>query len=145
MCRAVFKSRARFLRVYLVEISMSSSRLAWKPAWSFWALALSMAASAAYAYPAWRQDTFNDGSGAACASAWTATNVYTGGSSASAGSVNYTANYWSQGVDPSIHNGSAGSGEPWTSNGSCSGGATNSPTNDPLSGNPAAVSASVAG
>jgi len=186
---------------------MSSSRRARKPGPILSALALSMAASAAYAYPAWQPDTFytagtivtyngtdymavvnqtdyaatgwtptlaslwqaigtsgggttspppsnpppssgggggsgsggggNSGGGGACATAWTATNVYTGGSTASAGSVNYTANYWSQGVDPSIHNGGAGSGEPWTSSGSCSGGGTTTPPpSNPPPGNP---------
>jgi len=186
---------------------MSTSRRAWKHRPVLSALALSLAASTAFAYPAWQPDTFyvagtivtyngtdymavvnqtdyvatgwnptlaslwqaigatggggssgggtgSDGSGGssggggagsggtgggsnggsaggACASAWSATNVYTGGATASVGAVNYTANYWSQGADPSVHNGGAGSGEPWTSNGNCSGGSSNPPTNPP--------------
>ena len=151
-----------------------SSRRAWR---RLSAVALSVVASAAYAYPAWQPDTFyaagpivtyngtdytarvnqtdygttgltptlaslwqsigtsGGGAGGACATAWTATNVYTGGSAASVGAVNYTANYWTQGVDPSIHNGGAGGGEPWTSSGNCSGGATNPSTNPTLGGN----------
>jgi len=77
------------------------------------------------------------GGGGACAPVWSATNVYTGGAAASLNSVNYTANYWTQGVDPSVHNGGAGTGEPWTSKGSCTGGGTtNPPPTDPPPSNP---------
>lgn len=169
---------------------MSSSRRAWTHRPVLSALALSLAASAAHAYPAWQPDTYyvagtivtyngtdymavvnqtdyaatgwnptlaslwqsigttgggsngggsgggngNSGgsAGGTCAPAWNATNVYTGGLIASVGSVNFTANYWNQGVDPSAHNGGAGTGEPWTSNGNCSGGSTNPPSNPPI-------------
>jgi chitinase len=77
------------------------------------------------------RDLSGSAGGGACAAAWRATNVYTGGLTASVGSINFTANYWNQGVDPSVHNGGAGTGEPWTSNGSCSGGSTNPPSNPP--------------
>src|SRR5262245_30256048 len=79
-------------------------------------LGLSFAASAAHA--------------ANCASAWNATQVYTAGNTASFNSVNYTANWWTQGQNPSTNNGGAGSGQPWTSNGSC-GGTTPPPTDPP--------------
>lgn len=55
----------------------------------------------------------------ACAAAWSAGTVYTGGNSASENGINYLANWWTQGDDPSTHNGGAGSGQPWTSQGAC--------------------------
>jgi chitinase len=58
----------------------------------------------------------------ACAAAWSSTAVYTGGEQASENGINYTANWWTQGNDPATNNGGSGSGEPWTSNGSCTGG-----------------------
>ena len=57
-----------------------------------------------------------------CAPAWSATQVYTAGNQASASSINYRANWWTQGENPSTHNGGPGSGQPWTSIGGCSGG-----------------------
>ncbi|HEX6738896.1 MAG TPA: Ig-like domain-containing protein, partial [Vicinamibacteria bacterium] len=47
-----------------------------------------------------------------------------GGDTASRASVNYRANWWTQGEDPTTHNGGSGSGQPWTSTGSCGGGNT---------------------
>jgi chitinase len=58
----------------------------------------------------------------ACAAAWSSTAVYTAGQQASENGINYTANWWTQGNDPATNNGGSGSGEPWTSNGSCTGG-----------------------
>jgi chitinase len=58
----------------------------------------------------------------ACAAAWSSTAVYTAGNQASENGINYTANWWTQGNDPATNNGGSGSGEPWTSNGSCTGG-----------------------
>jgi len=58
---------------------------------------------------------------ATCSPAWGAATVYTGGGTASENGVNYTANWWTQGNDPATNNGPAGSGEPWTGTGSCSG------------------------
>jgi chitinase len=58
----------------------------------------------------------------ACAAAWSSTAVYTAGEQASEDSINYTANWWTQGNDPATNNGGSGSGEPWTSDGSCTGG-----------------------
>jgi chitodextrinase len=56
-----------------------------------------------------------------CAPAWSASQVYTSGNQASLNGVNYTANFWTQNNNPSTSNGPAGSGQPWTSNGTCSG------------------------
>ena len=60
------------------------------------------------------------GGGGSCASTWNATNVYTGGMTASVNGVNYQANFWTQGQNPSTNNGGAGSGQPWTNIGTCS-------------------------
>ncbi|HEX4256612.1 MAG TPA: carbohydrate-binding protein, partial [Streptosporangiaceae bacterium] len=57
-----------------------------------------------------------------CAAAWSASTVYTGGQQASENGTNYPANWWTQGNDPATNNGGAGSGQPWTSNGACTGG-----------------------
>jgi hypothetical protein len=57
-----------------------------------------------------------------CAAAWSSTTVYTGGEQASENGINYTANWWTEGNDPATNNGGSGSGEPWTSDGSCTGG-----------------------
>ena len=54
-----------------------------------------------------------------CAAAWSASQVYTGGNTASENGVNYVANWWTQGNDPATNNGGSGSGQPWTSQGSC--------------------------
>ena len=58
----------------------------------------------------------------ACAAAWSSTTVYTADEQASENGINYTANWWTQGNDPATNNGGSGSGEPWTSDGSCAGG-----------------------
>jgi len=58
----------------------------------------------------------------ACAAAWSSTAVYTAGMQASENGTNYTANWWTQGNDPATNNGGSGSGQPWTSNGACTGG-----------------------
>jgi chitinase len=60
----------------------------------------------------------NAGSG--CAAAWSASAVYTSGMTANVNGINYIANYWTQGQNPSTNNGPAGSGQPWTSQGACS-------------------------
>lgn len=54
-----------------------------------------------------------------CATAWSATAVYTGGQAASLASTNYTANWWTQGQSPATNSGGSGSGQPWTSTGAC--------------------------
>ncbi|QDZ15959.1 carbohydrate-binding protein [Humibacter ginsenosidimutans] len=61
---------------------------------------------------------------ATCATAWSASTVYTGGQTASENGVNYTANWWTQGDDPATHSGASGSGQPWTSTGACTTGST---------------------
>lgn len=55
----------------------------------------------------------------ACAAAWSAGTVYTGGNSASENGINYRANWWTQGNDPATHSGGSGSGQPWASQGAC--------------------------
>jgi len=40
---------------------------------------------------------------------------------ASLNGINYTANFWTQNQNPATNNGGPGSGQPWTSNGACSG------------------------
>ncbi|MBB3228896.1 hypothetical protein FHW69_003544 [Luteibacter sp. Sphag1AF] len=67
----------------------------------------------------------------ACAAAWSATAVYTAGNTASENGTNYKANWWTQGNDPATSSGPSGSGQPWTSTGSCSGGGTTPPPVDP--------------
>ncbi|HTJ72580.1 MAG TPA: carbohydrate-binding protein [Actinospica sp.] len=59
---------------------------------------------------------------ATCAAAWSSSAVYTAGMQASENGINYTANWWTQGNDPATNNGGSGSGQPWTSNGACTGG-----------------------
>src|SRR6185503_12405721 len=55
-----------------------------------------------------------------CASPWVSTSVYTAGMKASLNGINYTANFWTQGQNPSTNNGGPGSGAPWTIIGTCS-------------------------
>jgi len=61
----------------------------------------------------------------ACAPTWSAGQVYTAGNQASLNSINYQANWWTLGEDPSSHNGGPGSGQSWTSLGACSTGGGN--------------------
>src|ERR1051325_9477674 len=61
------------------------------------------------------------GAAQTCASPWNSTSVYTAGMTASLNGINYTANFWTQGQSPATNNGGPGSGQPWTSNGPCSG------------------------
>src|SRR3984957_15763668 len=63
----------------------------------------------------------------ACAAAWSSTTVYTAGNQASESGINYTANWWPEGNNPATNNGGAGSGQPWTSNGACTGGSGGTP------------------
>jgi chitodextrinase len=56
-----------------------------------------------------------------CNPTWVSTSIYTAGMTVSLNGINYTANFWTQGQNPSTNNGGPGSGQPWTSNGSCSG------------------------
>ncbi|WP_228124707.1 glycosyl hydrolase family 18 protein [Glaciimonas soli] len=63
----------------------------------------------------------------ACAAAWTATAIYTSGNTASENNINYLANWWTQGNDPATNNGVIGTGQPWTSQGSCGSGTVTPP------------------
>lgn len=72
----------------------------------------------------------------ACAAAWSASSVYTGGNTASQNGNNYVANWWTQGDDPSTHSGPSGSGQPWTSQGACDGGGSTPPPDNPPPDNP---------
>jgi len=56
-----------------------------------------------------------------CNPTWNSTSVYTAGMTVSLNGINYTANFWTQGQNPATNNGGPGSGQPWTSNGACSG------------------------
>ena len=56
-----------------------------------------------------------------CNPTWNSTSVYTAGMKVSLNGINYTANFWTQGQSPATNNGGPGSGQPWTSNGPCSG------------------------
>ncbi len=67
----------------------------------------------------------------ACVAAWSSTAVYTAGQQASENGINYSANWWTQGNDPATNNGGPGSGQPWTSNGACTGGSGGSPSPSP--------------
>ncbi len=58
--------------------------------------------------------------GGTCATAWSATAIYTAGMTASVGGENYVANFWTQNQNPATNNGGAGSGQPWTATGVCS-------------------------
>jgi hypothetical protein len=71
---------------------------------------------------------------AACFTAWSSAAVYTGGQTASINGENYTANWWTQGQSPAGNSGGAGSGQPWTLDGSCS--ATTPPPSNPPPSNP---------
>jgi chitinase len=63
-------------------------------------------------------------SAATCAAAWNSTSVYTAGMTASESNINYVANWWTEGNNPATNNGGSGSGEPWTSQGACTSGAS---------------------
>jgi len=80
----------------------------------------------------------------ACSTAWSSTAVYTAGDQASENGINYTANWWTQGNDPATNNGGSGSGQPWTSDGSCTGGSGPGPSPGP-SPSPSASSGSGSG
>lgn len=58
--------------------------------------------------------------GGTCATAWSATQVYTQGMTASVNGENYVANFWTENQNPTTNNGGAGTGEPWTATGPCS-------------------------
>src|SRR6185295_16559117 len=57
---------------------------------------------------------------ATCNPTWVSTTAYTVGMKVSLNGINYTANFWTQGQNPSTNNGGPGSGQPWTIIGNCS-------------------------
>lgn len=63
--------------------------------------------------------TVGSSSGSGCAAAWSSTQVYTAGMTASENGMDYIADYWTQGNNPATNNGPSGSGEPWISQGAC--------------------------
>jgi len=63
-----------------------------------------------------------------CDPTWSATTAYGGGSQVSYNSVNYVSNFWTQNQNPATNNGVTGSGQPWTSAGTCIATATPTPT-----------------
>src|SRR4051812_23733628 len=58
------------------------------------------------------------GAAAACVPAWSATQVYVGGNSASQNAHNYTAKWWTQNESPATH---SGQWDVWADNGTCGG------------------------
>ncbi|HET9624168.1 MAG TPA: fibronectin type III domain-containing protein [Kofleriaceae bacterium] len=58
--------------------------------------------------------------GGTCAAAWSAATTYHAGDTASLDGTNYRANFFTQNQSPATNNGGAGTGQPWTSTGSCS-------------------------
>ncbi|MFI6077053.1 chitinase [Actinoplanes sp. NPDC051343] len=65
---------------------------------------------------------------AACAPAWSATQVYVGGNSASQNGHNYSAKWWTQNESPATH---SGQWDVWADAGACGGGSTPAPTTTP--------------
>lgn len=64
----------------------------------------------------------------ACYAVWSAAPAYVAGNTVSEAGVNYRANWWTQNQRPSINNGGAGTGQPWTSQGPCGGVSTTTTT-----------------
>jgi len=62
--------------------------------------------------------TVNTGS-TCTAELWNATTAYIGGDQVQYGGVRYLANWWNQNKRPDLNNGGSGSGQPWTSLGTC--------------------------
>ena len=75
----------------------------------------------------------SSGGSSGCAAAWSSTQVYTAGMTASVNGINYVAAYWTEGQNPATNNGPAGSGDPWISQGAC-GGQSGTPPPPPPSG-----------
>ncbi|MDY7090601.1 MAG: glycosyl hydrolase family 18 protein [Actinomycetota bacterium] len=66
---------------------------------------------------------------AACAPAWSASQVYTAGNAASQNGVNYSAKWWTQNESPATH---SGQWDVWKNDGACGGsGPTTPPTKPP--------------
>jgi chitodextrinase len=53
------------------------------------------------------------------AAAWNATTAYSTGAIVQYNGIKYKANWWTQGDQPDTHSGPSGSGQPWTSQGTC--------------------------
>jgi len=53
------------------------------------------------------------------APAWNAATAYNGGAVVQYNGIKYVANWWTQGDQPDTHSGPTGSGQPWTSQGTC--------------------------
>ncbi|MFF3839361.1 glycoside hydrolase family 19 protein [Streptomyces sp. NPDC001930] len=70
------------------------------------------------------------GAVAACAAAWNASSVYTGGMTASHNGHNWQAKWWTQNETP----GTTGEWGVWADQGTCGGGGTTPPTTPPPSG-----------
>ncbi|HEY0532832.1 MAG TPA: chitinase [Actinoplanes sp.] len=64
----------------------------------------------------------------ACAPAWSSTQVYVGGNSASQSGHNYSAKWWTQNESPATH---SGQWDVWADNGACGGTSTPPPTTGP--------------
>src|SRR3954464_14038133 len=64
----------------------------------------------------------------ACATAWSAGAVYTGGNSASQNGHNYTAKWWTQNESPATH---SGQWDVWADGGTCGTPPTDPPTPPP--------------
>lgn len=54
-----------------------------------------------------------------CSAAWSESTAYLAGNVVSHEGNNFTANWWTQGNNPSTNNGEIGSGQPWTISESC--------------------------
>ncbi|HEV7814856.1 MAG TPA: RICIN domain-containing protein [Janthinobacterium sp.] len=70
----------------------------------------------------------------ACNAAWDATTAYNGGAVVSYAGINYVANWWTQGNNPSTSNGATGSGQPWSVVAACDTGSTTPPPPTPPAG-----------
>ena len=58
--------------------------------------------------------------GTCTAQLWSATATYgTTGTAVQYNGIKYTSNFWTSGDQPDLHNGGSGSGQPWTSQGTC--------------------------
>ena len=83
------------------------------------------------------------GASGACATPWSSTSIYTGGNLVSIAAINYRANWWTAGDNPSSRSGPAGSGQPWTALGACSAAAASTPASTgttPTTGNSTSAS-----
>jgi len=68
---------------------------------------------------------------ASCEPAWNGSAVYVAGDKASIDGVNYQANWWTQGQNPTTNSGTAGSGQPWAALDRCGAKPATTPTKEP--------------